>query len=81
MMKCVFQSKPLLMDPCLIRTPHNYGLFALFLRKESPYMHIFSKFNQLNMDTFYGLSASVLTGFDCILRDFVYLIIHRTKVH
>lgn len=76
MMNCVFQSKPLHMDPCLIRTPHNYGLLTLFLRKESPSMHIFSKFNQLNMGTFYGPSVSVLTGpkFDCILRDFAYRI-------
>ena len=75
-MRLRFQSKPRLMDPCLIRTPHNYGLFALFLRNESPYMHIFSKFNQLNADTFYDPSVSVLTGpgFDCILRDFAYRI-------
>lgn len=81
MMNWVFQAKPLLMDPCLIRTPHNYGLFALFLRKESPYMHIFSKFNQLNMDPFSGLTVSVSTRFDCLLSDFVYRFIHRSKVH
>ena len=36
-------------DTRLIKTPHYYGLFALFLGKENPY--IFSKFNPLNTDT------------------------------
>jgi len=49
MMNCVFQSKPLLMDPGLIRTPHNYGLFALFLSKEIHNMHNYSKNNNNNM--------------------------------
>ena len=46
------------MDTRLIWTPCYYGQFALAPRKESPY--IFSKFNLLNMDTFYGpLSAHI----------------------
>ena len=45
-----------------LRTPHYYGQFALSLGKESPY--IFSKFNLVNADTFYGPSVSVSTGYD-----------------
>ena len=44
--------KPCFTDTRLIRTPRYYGQFALSLRKESP--EIFSKFNPLNTDLFYG---------------------------
>ena len=40
--------KPDLTDTHIIRTPHYYGQFALFLGEKSPY--IFSKFNPLNTD-------------------------------
>ena len=51
------------------RTPHYYGQFSLYLRKESPY--IFSKFNPLITDTPFirtlsmALPVSVLKRFDC----------------
>ena len=37
------------------RTSRYYGQFALCSLKESPY--IFSKFNPLNMDTFYRING------------------------
>ena len=45
-------AETLLLDTGLILTPHYYRQFALSLGKETP--HIFSKFNPLNTDTFYG---------------------------
>ena len=65
----LFRSRPTLSetrftDTRLIRTT-RYGQFALSLGKESH--HIFSKFNPLNTDTFYGpLSAPYQRGFDCL---------------
>ena len=47
------------MDTLLIPTPHYHEQFALSLGKESPF--IFSRFNLLKMDTFYG---SLVSGFD-----------------
>ena len=58
------QSRPAL------RTPRYYRQFALSLGKESPY--ILSKFNQLNMDIFYG-PLSVCITVDCkTVRIFAY---------
>ena len=67
--------KPSFMDTRLIRTPHYYGQFVLFLGKKTPY--IFSKFNPLNTDTSLirtistDPSMSVLTGFDCSLYEWL----------
>ena len=48
-------------DTCLILTPHYYGQFALSLGKQS--LYIFSYFNLMNTDTFYGsLSVCVKGG-------------------
>ena len=47
-------------DTRLIRTPHDYGQIALSLVKESPY--IFSKFNSLNRNTFYGSLSVRVNG-------------------
>ena len=44
--------KPRFTDTRLIRTLRYYGRFALSLRKQSP--EIFSTFNPLNTDLFYG---------------------------
>ena len=52
---CKYEVQPnaaLIMDTSLVQTPHYYTQFALSLGKENP--HIISKFNPLNMDTFYG---------------------------
>ena len=52
-----------------LRTPAYYGQFALSLgerKQQSPY--IFSKFNPLNTDNFYGpLSVRIKGGFEFIL--------------
>ena len=58
-MKRLAQSNPDLQTPAS-RTPHYYGQFALSLGKESPY--IFSKFNPLNTDTFYGPLSVCING-------------------
>ena len=52
--------KPCFTDTRLIRTPRYYGQFALSLGKESPY--IFSQFNPLNTDTWYGLLSVRING-------------------
>ena len=62
--------EPPLMDTRLMRTPHYYRQFALSLGKALPY--IFSKFNPLNTDTFYGPSVSILIGF--YRTTYIYLI-------
>ena len=47
-------------DIRLIRTPHDYGQAALSLVKQSPY--IFSKFNSLNTNFFYGSLSVRVNG-------------------
>ena len=47
-------------DTRLIRTLHYHGQFDLSLAKESHY--IFSKFNPLNTDTFYGPLSVCING-------------------
>ena len=52
--------KPRFTDTCLIRTLQYYGQFALSLGKESP--NLFSKFNPLNTNTFYGPLSVLING-------------------
>ena len=48
--------------PTLIRTPHYYGKFALFIGKIKKAL-IYSKFNPFNTDTFYGPLRVCINGF------------------
>ena len=63
--------KPYIMDTCLMWTPRYYGQFVLPLANESPY--VFSNFNLLIRSLSMAPSVSILTGFDCLHRNFFSL--------
>ena len=60
--------KPCTMDTCLTWTPRYYGQVVLPLGNESPY--VFSNFNLLIRSLSVAPSVPVLTGFNCLHRNF-----------
>ena len=67
-------TETLLLETCLILTPHYYEQFALPLARErNPY--IFCKSNPLNTDTFYG-PLSVCVNWVLIVQN-KYVILNR----
>ena len=63
--------KPCTMDTCLTWTPRYYGQVVLPLGNESPY--VFSNFNLLIRSLSVAPSVPVLTGFNCLHRNFFSL--------